>query len=104
MTYFLVNIIWVFFRAQDFAAAWRMIISMLLIDRSGEPVLATVYIVETILVIGLMLVVHWRVRNTSVEAVVGRIPVWLIGVVWGLMAFAIVTTQGEGNAFIYFQF
>jgi hypothetical protein len=27
-----------------------------------------------------------------------------VGVVWALMAFAIIIAQGDGNAFIYFQF
>jgi hypothetical protein len=36
--------------------------------------------------------------------VVERTPAWIIGAVWAAMAFAVITTQGSGNAFIYFQF
>ncbi len=35
---------------------------------------------------------------------VARVPAAVLGGVLGLMLFAIVITQGVGNAFIYFQF
>jgi alginate O-acetyltransferase complex protein AlgI len=43
-------------------------------------------------------------RDTTLEAVVERTPAWLIGLLWTLMVFAVIATQGSGNAFIYFQF
>jgi alginate O-acetyltransferase complex protein AlgI len=51
-----------------------------------------------------MLVVHWTMRNRSVEDVVARSPAWLLATVWAAMLFAIIITQGSGDAFIYFQF
>ncbi len=51
-----------------------------------------------------ILVVHWFMRNRRLEEVVARAPWWLTGCVWAGMLFAIVITQGSGNAFIYFQF
>ena len=39
LTYFLINITWVFFRAQDFATAWRLIDTMLTLDFEGKKVL-----------------------------------------------------------------
>jgi alginate O-acetyltransferase complex protein AlgI len=36
--------------------------------------------------------------------VVARTSPVVIGLLWGLMAFAIVISQGAGNVFIYFQF
>lgn len=104
LTYFLVNITWVFFRAQDFDTAWRMIESMLFFVTDGEKVLRTAYIFETLATIGVMLIVHWLMRNRRLEDVVARLPVWLVGVVWGVMLFLIIITQGGSNAFIYFQF
>jgi alginate O-acetyltransferase complex protein AlgI len=103
LTYALVNLTWVFFRAQDFPSAWRMLRSMLGAT-GGEPVLSTVHVVEVIVVIALMLIVHWTMRNRSVEDVVSRSPAWLLAMVWAGMLFAIVITQGSGDAFIYFQF
>ncbi|NQV86967.1 MAG: MBOAT family protein, partial [Woeseiaceae bacterium] len=94
----------VFFRARDFDTAWRMIVTMLTFVTDGAKVLPTVYIVETVLTIGAMLVVHWTMRERKLEEVVGRIPAWLTGTIWGVMLTLIIITQGGSDAFIYFQF
>jgi len=104
LTYFLVNITWVFFRARDFDTAWRMIETMLTFVTDGEKVLPTVHIVETVLTISAMLVVHWTMRERKLDEVVGRMPAWLTGVIWGVMLTLIIITQGGSDAFIYFQF
>ena len=102
-TYFLINITWVFFRAQDFATAWRMIGSML-VPHGGIKVLPTVQIALVTVTIGLMLLVHWAMRSRSLDQVVARTPWWLTSLALASMAFAIIITQGSGDAFIYFQF
>ena len=104
LTYFLVNITWVFFRAQDFGTAKRMISSMLLINIGGKPVLTTYLIVSVVVTITIMLICHWTLRDRDLHAVVEKAPSVLVGVFWGLMLFAIAITQGGSNAFIYFQF
>lgn len=104
LTYLLINLTWVFFRAQDFATAWRMIASMLLLNADGKKVLATVDVVLVAGITIMMLATHWFMRNRVLHEVVDAVPRWLIGVVWGLMAWLIVITQGASNAFIYFQF
>jgi alginate O-acetyltransferase complex protein AlgI len=104
VTYFLINITWVFFRAADFPTAWRMIGTMLTFVTDGEKVLPTIYILETIITIALMLAVHWFMRNRRLDEVVGRLPAWLTGLAWGVMIFSIIITQGGSDAFIYFQF
>ena len=104
-TYLLVNLTWVFFRAQDFATAWRMITSMFGFAPEGAKTpLPTLYIVEVAVTITLLVTVHWRMRDTSIEAVVQKIPTWLLGLALAVMLFLIIITQGSGNAFIYFQF
>ena len=104
LTYFLVNITWVFFRAQDFATARRMISSMLFIDRSGAPVLSGYFLITAAATVAAMLLVHWRMRHQTLHAEVQRWPALAVGLAWGAMLWLIVTTQGGGNAFIYFQF
>ncbi len=104
LTYFLVNITWVFFRAADFAEAWRMIVTMLTFVTDGEKVLPTIFILQTVITIGVMLVVHWRMRNRQLKEEIGRLPAWLTGLVWGVMLTLIIITQGGSDAFIYFQF
>ena len=104
LTYFLVNITWVFFRAQDFATAWRMIDTMLTLDLAGKKVLPTIDILQVAGVISVMLVVHWFMRNRYLHEVIGGLPRWLVGTAWGVMLWLIIITQGQSNAFIYFQF
>jgi alginate O-acetyltransferase complex protein AlgI len=43
-------------------------------------------------------------RERTLESMVARVPSPVLAGAWGLMAFAIVISQGSGNAFIYFQF
>jgi alginate O-acetyltransferase complex protein AlgI len=51
-----------------------------------------------------MLATHWYMRARTLESVLARTPPLILGVLWGLMLFAIVAAQGDGSAFIYFQF
>ena len=104
LTYVLVLVTWVFFRAQDFPAAWRLLGSMFGLNGEGEKVLYWIGIIEVAAVTAVMLASHWRMRHTTLEAMVERTPAWVIGLVWTLMVFAVIATQGSGNAFIYFQF
>jgi alginate O-acetyltransferase complex protein AlgI len=104
LTYGLVNITWVFFRARDFPTAWRLLRSMFGIGEAAEKVLYWNGIAAVAVVTAVMLASHWYMRDTSLEAVVERTPAWLLGAVWAAIVFAVLTTQGSGNAFIYFQF
>ena len=103
-TYLLVNLTWVFFRAQDFSTAWRLARSMLLLQPGGELVLSGFLVVVTSVITIGMLIAHWTMRNRRLEHVVGRAPWWLTAIVWAGMFFLIIITQGSGDAFIYFQF
>ena len=103
-TYLLVCITWVFFRAQNFPQAFALIQSMFGFNPEGQSTLATVYIIEVIVVTISMLIIHWRMRNTSLEAVVQKTSWPVIGTIWGIMLVLIIISQGSGDAFIYFQF
>ncbi len=81
-----------------------MIVTMLTFVTDGEKVLPTIFILQTVVTIGIMLVVHWRMRNRQLKEEIGRLPVWLTGLVWGVMLTLIIITQGGSDAFIYFQF
>jgi alginate O-acetyltransferase complex protein AlgI len=94
----------VFFRAQDFDTAWRILRSMLLVHRSGEPVLNMYLVVSSAATIAIMLIIHWTMRNRNLHEVAARMPSLVVGLIWGAMLFLIVITQGGSNAFIYFQF
>lgn len=104
-TYLLINITWVFFRAKDFTTSSSIISSMFGFAPTGSATpLPTLYILQVTVVISLLLCAHWFMRNTTLEAVYTKLPSWLIGGALGIMAFAVIISQGTGNAFIYFQF
>jgi len=103
-TYLLVNITWVFFRAQSFSQAFELIQSMFGLNPGGQSVLATVFVIEATLLTVCMLFIHWRMRNTTLEAVVQKTPWFVTGTLWGSMLILIIISQGSGDAFIYFQF
>lgn len=104
LTYLLINVTWVFFRAQSFPQAFGMVQSMLGLNPEGKAVLATIHMILVSVVTLGMVFTHWRMRNTSLEAVVEKTSWPVLGTLWGLMLFLIIITQGSGDAFIYFQF
>ena len=104
LTYTLVNVTWVFFRAKDFTTARRVLTGMLGGNGAAAPILPTVFLVAVGTVVPLIVAAHWYMRSRTLESVVARMPASAIALVWGLMAFLIVIAQGTGNAFIYFQF
>jgi alginate O-acetyltransferase complex protein AlgI len=103
-TYAAVCFAWVFFRAGDFATATRLLRSMLGATPHGAAILPTADMLQVVIVIVALLVAHWRLRDTSIEAEMTRQPRWLLTGVWAIMAGAIILAQGKGDAFIYFQF
>jgi alginate O-acetyltransferase complex protein AlgI len=104
VTYAAVCFAWVFFRAADFATANRLLRAMVGGSPNGDAILATRDMLQVVIVIIALLFAHWRLRETSIEAAMARLPSWLITCVWAVMAGAIILTQGNGNSFIYFQF
>ena len=103
-TYAAVCFAWVFFRATTFVGAAHLIGAMVGAGPKGEAILGGREILQVTLVTAGLLTAHWNLRDTSIEAVVARMPRALIITLWILMLSAIILTQGTGNAFIYFQF
>jgi alginate O-acetyltransferase complex protein AlgI len=102
-TFFLVNITWVFFRANSFTKAWDIFRSMFGMH-SGEPMLTTLSIIKVAVIIPAMFIVHWLMRNTKVLDVAYKIPWWLLGLVWAVMLLLLMWSQESSSSFIYFQF
>ena len=103
-TFSCVNITWVFFRAREFDTAWNMIKSMFYMQPNSEKILDSFSIVKVCVVIGIMFLCHWFMRNTSMREVSQRTSPWVLGIVWAALFFLIVIAQGSGEQFIYFQF
>jgi len=104
ITFSSVNITWVFFRAREFDTAWNMIKSMFYLQTNGEKILDSFSIIKVCVVIGIMFLCHWIMRNTSMREVSQKTSPWVLAVVWAILLFLIVIAQGSGEQFIYFQF
>ena len=104
LTYALINVTWVFFRAKTFGKAWLVLNGMFGFNVEAVPILPTVHLVAVAAIGGGIVFAHWMMRGRTLEAAIARAPAPVISVVWAVMAFAIVIAQGAGNAFIYFQF
>lgn len=105
LTFVLVCVAWVFFRAADFQGAARIIASMAArAPANAHPLLYLNDILPVAAIMTFLLAGHWRLRSTSLEAVVARTPAAVLAIAWSLMGFLILISQGSENAFIYFQF
>ena len=104
LTYTLINVTWVFFRAHTFDKAWLVLNGMFGMNEKAEVILPTVHLVMVAIIVTGIVFAHWRMREQTLEAAITRVPAMLLAGVWALMLFAIVIAQGAGNAFIYFQF
>jgi alginate O-acetyltransferase complex protein AlgI len=104
LTFFLVNVTWVFFRSADFTTAWRLLASMFGISKNGTELLSGLAIIQvTLITIGLV-ACHWKMRNTRVLTVASHQKWWVLGSVWAFMLIMLVLSQQSASSFIYFQF
>ncbi|MGO4818791.1 MBOAT family O-acyltransferase [Flavobacterium sp. W22_SRS_FP1] len=103
-TFTCVNITWVFFRANNFKTALNIIGSMFYLNPEGEKVLGSFDILQVGVIIAILFLSHWFMRNTSVEAVSKKISPISLAVIWAIMFFLVAIAQGSGEQFIYFQF
>ena len=104
VTFFFINVTWVFFRAPDFTSAWRMLTSMFSPVKDGAVLLTTLSIIKVSVIIVLMVSFHWIMRNTRVLHVAEKIPWWLLGMIWSVLLLLLIWSQESSSSFIYFQF
>jgi D-alanyl-lipoteichoic acid acyltransferase DltB (MBOAT superfamily) len=103
-TFLLIDITWVFFRSSTFGGAGQILGSMFGIIRGGAPLLTTLAMIKIGVIISLMLVVHWTMRNTRILDMAHRLPWWVTGLLWGSMVILLILSQESTSSFIYFQF
>lgn len=104
LTFFLVNVTWVFFRAPDFSTAWRLLVSMFGYVENGMALLPTLDIIKVGVITILMVTTHWLMRNRSVIGVGLQWKWWQTGLAWSLLLIGIIMSQKGSDSFIYFQF
>lgn len=103
VTYLLVCVAWVFFRAETFGAAGDLLRAMArpsatfdLLPRSQAAL--------AVAVIAFMLIGQWHLRRRSLEEWVAAVPWWTRSAALALLIVALVLAPGDTRAFIYFQF
>ena len=108
LTFAMVCIAWVFFRAKTFDRAFMLAMAMLGNAPSDAPLdMASLGLVASgtvALVTFLVLAVHWFMRDSSLEETAAKCPWWVRAAILAAMLVAIVTLSGEERAFLYFQF
>jgi alginate O-acetyltransferase complex protein AlgI len=70
----------------------------------GKPLLTTLALLKVALIIPLLVLCHWFLRNTKILDVAYKMSwVWL-SVFWSAMLLLLIWAQESGSSFIYFQF
>ncbi len=103
LTYYLVCITWVFFRAETFANAIRLVRTMLV----GGPDRLSLGTPATLTVLGItvaLLCSHWWMRSSSLEDRWRSLAWWNRSVVLATLILCLAFASGDERAFIYFQF
>jgi alginate O-acetyltransferase complex protein AlgI len=103
LTFFMINITWVFFRSGTFSQAGDLLQSMFGMA-GGAPLLTTLAMIKVAIIIPLMLLFHWLMRNTSVLKESYKLSWISLGIIWAALVLSIVFAQESGSSFIYFQF
>ena len=104
VTFFFINVTWVFFRSPDFTSAWQMLTSMFTAVPKGEVLLSTLSIIKIAVIMFFVIAFHWMMRNTRVLIVAEKLPWWLLGLIWSLLLILLILSQESSSSFIYFQF
>ena len=104
ITFLLVCIAWVFFRASDVASAFEMLATMSGIRNGTGVHLGFVDVATVGVVMCVMFAVQRYFRERTLIDAFSSLPMRTVVIVLALMILAIVTLSGEDRAFIYFQF
>ena len=104
LTFFFINVTWVFFRAPNFTAAWQLLTAMFTAAPKAEVLLTTLSIIKVSSILILLVLFHWLMRDTRILVVAEKMPWWLLGIVWSVLLLLLIWSQESSSSFIYFQF
>jgi D-alanyl-lipoteichoic acid acyltransferase DltB (MBOAT superfamily) len=102
LTFLLVSITWVFFRAESFKTAGLIIHAMFGGSAWTSSVSNRMYASVTGMLA--LLFIHWKLRESSLEHVFSKMSDRTISIVVALALIAIVIVKENSRGFIYFQF
>ncbi len=100
LTFGLVCVAWVFFRARGFDQAFRICAAMF---GGGHGAMHAAWCVALVPV-GALLALHALLRGTTLEAAVARTPWPVVASVLAMVILSLFLFPGIDRAFIYFQF
>ena len=72
LTYALINITWVFFRAEGFGQAWGVLRGMFGVNVEAQPILTTAHLAMVALIVGGIVIAHWLMRTRTLETMLAR--------------------------------
>jgi hypothetical protein len=104
LTFGLVCLTWVFFRASTLRDAGSLLRAMIFGAPDHRLALGTEAVVTVAVVTGLLLAGQWTLRHSSVEEGWSRLPRWSRPLVLALVLLILAFVPGDNRAFIYFQF
>ncbi|MBW2273678.1 MAG: MBOAT family protein [Deltaproteobacteria bacterium] len=102
LTFLVVSVTWVFFRAEDLAGATALLGAMV----GGGPGhrLHSDQVWTVLSILGLTLVAQGALRDRDLEALFLGLPLWLRGPILAFPILCLIFVDGDDRAFIYFQF
>ena len=104
LTFALVTLLWIYFRAPSLARAHYITTSLLFDSTHAQALLASSEQATVLLTLVGILVFHALFRTRSLADVVQRAPPWTIALVLGALLWALFISPGTHHAFLYFQF
>jgi alginate O-acetyltransferase complex protein AlgI len=103
LTFVVVSMAWVFFRATSFSEAFHVLGQMC--RPSGHLGLVShVHLAAVATVMSAVLIWQWRQRESNLEQVVGRLSWPVRALALSSMLIVMALSGGDDRAFIYFQF
>ncbi len=103
-TFFLINVTWVFFRSDTFTKASDVLQSMFGFSGHADPILTTLAVLKVSVIVGIMVLAHWGMRNIKILDLIPRISWWAFGICWAVLVLLLIWSQESSSSFIYFQF
>lgn len=103
LTFVLVTLTWVLFRAESLADAMQLYAAMMM-PAGGLHVAGLRDAIVVAGVIAALLGTHWFMRNREFGSAMKRLPWPTIAAILAAMLIAIVLSPGEERDFIYFEF